>query len=130
MSNENVKAIEYCEELNRLEEENPTQSGSYMGLDVNFVLKPNNGNLIIYKVEEWEREGSTWEAIEPPYPYVGKKCCICGEVATKKHMSIMGQIPFYLCQTHHKETYPAMGWDHTANMNRMGLMKAGTNEWI
>ncbi len=101
-----------------------------MGLDVNFVLKPKDGQLTIYRVEEWEREGSTWEAIEPPYPYVGKTCCICGEVAMKKHMSIAGQIPFYLCDQHYKETYPAMGWDYETSMNRMGLMQQGTTEWV
>jgi hypothetical protein len=62
--------------------------------------------------------------------FANKKCCMCGEVAINKHMSIVGRIPFYLCDQHHKETYPAMGWDDTMKMNRTGLMQAGTNEWI
>ena len=59
MSDENIKAIEYCEELNRLERENPTPKS-----EVNFVLKPENGKLVLYRVEEWEREGSVWEIID------------------------------------------------------------------
>ena len=66
MSNEDSKAIQYCEHLNKEEDENPTLSNSYMALEVQFVLKPENGRLVIYKVEEWEREGSTWSVINIP----------------------------------------------------------------
>ncbi len=58
------------------------------------------------------------------------KCCVCGIPATERHMSIVGQIPFFVCDQHHKETCPAMGWDEKVNMNRMGLMWIGTNEWV
>jgi hypothetical protein len=55
--------LKKCEELNRAEQENPTSSGSHMGLEVTYCVKHLNGKPIIYKVEEWEREGSTWEPV-------------------------------------------------------------------
>jgi hypothetical protein len=51
-------------------------------------------------------------------------CCVCGKPATHYHLSIMGQIRFWVCEKHHKETYPALSSD------RMGLMKKGTQNWI
>ena len=55
--------LKKCEELNKAEQENPTSSGSHMGLEVTYCVKHLNGKPIIYKVEEWEREGSTWEPV-------------------------------------------------------------------
>ena len=55
--------LKKCEELNKAEQENPTSSGSHMGLEVTYCVKHLDGKPIIYKVEEWEREGSTWEPL-------------------------------------------------------------------
>lgn len=52
-----------CEALNRAEEENPTESGSHMGLEVSYCVKQYRSKPTLYRVEEWEREGSTWEPI-------------------------------------------------------------------
>lgn len=57
------------------------------------------------------------------------KCCICGLPATNHHMSMMGQIPFFVCEKHYKETFSAVGYDKKIGMNRMGLMYVDTNEW-
>lgn len=57
------EVLKKCEELNKAEEENPTESGSHMGLEVTYCVKHLDGKATIYKVEEWEREGSTWEAV-------------------------------------------------------------------
>jgi hypothetical protein len=53
-------------------------------------------------------------------------CCVCGQPATERHMSIMGQIPFYVCSNHYKSTNPAMG------AGKMGLVivKSGQMEWL
>lgn len=64
-----------------------------------------------------------------PDPYLNKKCCVCGENAAGKHMSIVGQIPFYVCETHHKETFSSMGYDFDLGMQRMGLMNR-ENKWV
>lgn len=58
-----------------------------------------------------------------------KKCCICGEHATEKHMSIIGQIPFYVCDFHYKNTSVCLGWDSTIKMNRIGLIDINGN-WL
>ena len=58
------------------------------------------------------------------------KCCVCGIPATQRHTSIMGQIPFFVCDQHYKETYPAMGYDEKIKMNRMGLIWESTDEWV
>jgi hypothetical protein len=50
------------------------------------------------------------------------KCCVCAEIPTNYHLSIVGQIKFYVCENHFNNTYTAMG------MGRMGLMK--DREWI
>ena len=57
------EVLEKCEELNKAEEENPTPSGSHMGLEVTYCVKHLDGKPTICIVEEWEREGSTWEAL-------------------------------------------------------------------
>lgn len=55
--------LKKCEELNKNEQESPTESGSYMGLEVTYCVKHLNDKPVIYKVEEWEREGSIWEPV-------------------------------------------------------------------
>ena len=57
------EALEKCEQLNKAEQENATKSGSYMGLEVTYCVKHVHGKPTIYKVEEWEREGSTLEPL-------------------------------------------------------------------
>ncbi len=57
------EVLEKCEELNKAEDENPTESGSYMGLEVTYCVKHLDGKPTIFKVEEWEREGSSWEPV-------------------------------------------------------------------
>ena len=57
------EVLEKCEELNKAEEENPTESGSHMGLEVTYCVKHLDSKPTIHKVEEWEREGSTWEPV-------------------------------------------------------------------
>lgn len=52
------------------------------------------------------------------------KCYICGEQATNRHMSIMGQIPFYVCKKHYKETGPGHGG------GQMGLVNVETGRWV
>ncbi len=52
-----------CETLNKAERENPTKSGSHMGVDVTYCVKHLDGKPTLYRVEEWEREGSTWEPV-------------------------------------------------------------------
>lgn len=56
----------------------------------------------------------------------GKKCCVCGDVAINKKMSIMGQIPFFLCENHNGLS-PAMG--ATGIGTRMGLLDEN-REWV
>ena len=57
-----------------------------------------------------------------------EKCCVCGKPATNRHMSIMGQIPFWVCEEHHQNTYPAIGKD--GESNRMGLMEKENKKWV
>jgi hypothetical protein len=57
------EVLKKCEELNKAEEENPTGSGSHMRLEVTYCVKHLDGKPTLYCVEEWEREGSTWEPI-------------------------------------------------------------------
>lgn len=57
-------------------------------------------------------------------------CCVCGKPATQRHMSMTGQIPFWVCDEHHRTTYSALGYDENAQMLRMGLMDRKTNKWI
>lgn len=59
-----------------------------------------------------------------------KTCCVCGNVATKKHMSAIGQIAYYVCKQHYEETSPALGHDEEIHMNRMGLIWVATKKWI
>ena len=59
---EGWEVLKKCEELNKAEQENPTSSGSHVGLEVKYCVKHLNGKPTIYKVEEWEREGSIWES--------------------------------------------------------------------
>jgi hypothetical protein len=35
-----------------------------------------------------------------------KICEVCGIPATHKHMSIIGQIPFFVCKDHFENTFP------------------------
>jgi hypothetical protein len=58
-----LEVLKKCEELNKAEKESPTESGSHVGLEVTYCVKHLDGKPTIYKVEEWEREGSTWEPI-------------------------------------------------------------------
>lgn len=56
------EVLEKCEAMNKAEQENPTESGSYMGLEVTYCVKHLDGKPTLYRVEEWEREGSIWES--------------------------------------------------------------------
>ena len=56
-----------------------------------------------------------------------KKCCVCGEQAVDKNMSVMGQIPFYVCEFH-KSLSSAMGNDGV-NGVRMGLLDEN-KQWV
>ena len=58
------------------------------------------------------------------------KCSVCGKKTTLYHMSFSGQIPFYVCKKHHKETTMCLAYDPEYGMNRMGLMWVETNEWV
>ena len=57
------EVLKKCEELNKAEQENPTQSGSYLAMEITYCVKHLDGKPTIYKVEEWEREGSSWEPV-------------------------------------------------------------------
>jgi hypothetical protein len=48
-------------------------------------------------------------------------CCICDEVATKKHMSFFGQIPFPVCNFHFENTGTMYSIDPLTKKYRMGL---------
>ena len=56
------------------------------------------------------------------------RCCICGKKATHRHWSIMGQIPYDVCEYHFKNSYPAMGFSSKYGPNCMGLIDSNTNE--
>ena len=47
-----------CEELNEAEQENPTPKAQ-----VTYCVKQLDGKPTMYRVEEWEREGSIWEPV-------------------------------------------------------------------
>lgn len=68
--------------------------------------------------------------VNPENPFSDKKCCACGEVAHKRYMSIIGQIPYYVCEKHYQETSPAMGFDFKLQHQRIGLMYNGTDKWV
>lgn len=55
------EVLEKCEALNKAEQEKPTESGSHMGLEVAYCVKQYRSKPTLCRVEEWEREGSTWE---------------------------------------------------------------------
>jgi hypothetical protein len=57
-----------------------------------------------------------------------EKCCVCGESATRYHMSIFGQIKYWVCEKHYQKTRPAIGPD--GEYNRMGLVDYDTREWV
>lgn len=62
-------------------------------------------------------------------------CCVCGKRATYKHMSIIGQIPFFVCKKHYKETSPAFGFDENVKSEynplgrKMGLFDKN-RKWV
>ena len=59
------------------------------------------------------------------------KCTVCGKKTPLFHMSIIGQIPFYACKKHHKETSVCLGPDELyGGMNRMGLIWINNGEWV
>ena len=57
-----------------------------------------------------------------------RHCYVCGKIANYKHMSMIGQIPFYVCKRHHKGTASCIGVDenlineNNTLGNRMGLI--------
>ena len=54
--------LEECETMNKAEQENPTKSiVSHIGTEVTYCVKYLDGKPTLYRVEEWEREGSIWE---------------------------------------------------------------------
>ena len=63
-----------------------------------------------------------------------EKCCVCGKQAHDYHMSIFGQIKYWVCKKHHQKTRPAIGPDgeysRFAEIYRMGLVDCDTREWV
>jgi hypothetical protein len=59
------------------------------------------------------------------------RCCICGEVATKIHWSIIGQIPYHVCNKHYKETTSELRFsEHFFNHMEMGLVNKKTGKFL
>lgn len=55
--------IQHCEELQKKEDEKPTPGSIGIAVEVKFFLQPDNGKLVLWRVEAWEREGSIFEVI-------------------------------------------------------------------
>lgn len=76
------------------------------------------------------------KALKPLLVLCGvRRCCVCSKIARYKHMSIIGQIPFYVCKKHYKETSPAFGFDENVkdelnpSGRKMGLLDNNGN-WV
>lgn len=58
-----------------------------------------------------------------------RNCCICGISATNYHMSIIGQIPFFVCNEHYENATPYYGLvGQMFKGATMGLIDKKTND--
>ena len=78
-----------------------------------------------YKNEKWR---DTLMKI-PREDEVVNYCCVCGELATEVHYSMMGMIPFHVCDFHFENTSSAIGYCDKTQRNRMGLVNKN-KEWV
>jgi len=58
---------------------------------------------------------------------IQNRCCVCGEIATHKHISVMGFRIYRLCENHYKNTSPSYGYCQRVQFNRMGLIDSDGN---
>lgn len=58
---------------------------------------------------------------------IQNRCCVCGEIATHKHISVMGFRIYRLCENHYTNTSPAYGYCQRVQFNRMGLIDSDGN---
>ena len=52
--------------------------------------------------------------------FKNKRCCVCGKKANSRHMSLMGSIPYYVCDYHHENTSPFMGYGEMGLLDKKG----------